>query len=66
MLLAWDGKISLETKEARGVANEIDMKLTKSGKIAINRSLVISTRFLFSILPYRLKRENQSRWDDQR
>ena len=28
MLLAWDGKLSVETKEPRGVANEIDMKLT--------------------------------------
>ena len=28
VLLAWDGKLSLETKKACGVANEIDMKLT--------------------------------------
>ena len=28
MLLAWEGKLSLETKEAYAVANEIDMKLT--------------------------------------
>ena len=39
-------KISLETKHARGVANEIDIKTDNVviGKIAINRlSLVIST-----------------------
>ena len=30
MLLALDGKLSLETKEARDVANEIDMTLTSS------------------------------------
>ena len=30
MLLAWDGKLLLETKQARVVANEIDMKLTTS------------------------------------
>ena len=30
MLLAWDGQLSLKTKEAHGVDNEIDMKLTTS------------------------------------
>ena len=30
MLLAWDGYLSLETKKAHGVANEIVMKLTSS------------------------------------
>ena len=30
MLLAWDGKLSLETKQARDVANEIDTKLATS------------------------------------
>ena len=48
MLLAWDGKLSLETKEPHGIANEIDNLVI--GKIAINRlSLVISTRLLFSL-----------------
>ena len=37
------------------------------GKKAINRlSLIISILLPFSISLFRLKRENQSRWDDQR
>ena len=39
MLLAWDGKLSLEIKEARGIANEIDTKLTTSSQVKSDKQI---------------------------